>query len=117
MEILGFANMLKTMNKASKGFDEAAQGFLNRVGTKFLKSVKLKTPVDTGYLRRSWNMEQGHYRVTIGTNVKYALPVEEGHRTRSGGFVEGKHMLKTTIEEFETEIEEEFDNMIKILWK
>lgn len=117
MEILGFANMLKTMNEASKGFDEAAQSFLNRVGTKFLKRVKIKTPFDTGYLRRSWGIEEAHYRVTIGNNVKYALPVEEGHRTRSGGFVEGKHMLKTTMEEIETEIDKEFDNMIKILWK
>ncbi|EQK39817.1 hypothetical protein C672_3637 [[Clostridium] bifermentans ATCC 638] len=117
MEILGFANMMKTMYKASKSYDEATQTFLNRVGTDFLKKVKIKTPVDTGYLKRSWNMEQGHYRVTIGTNVEYAAAVEEGHRTRSGGFVEGKHMLKTTMEETESVIEEEFDNMLKILWK
>ncbi|WP_250675467.1 HK97 gp10 family phage protein (plasmid) [Paraclostridium ghonii] len=117
MDILGFASMMKSMNNASSGFDNAAKTLLNRVGTKFLRKVKLKTPVDTGYLRRSWDMEEAHFRVVIGTNVKYATPIEEGHRTRSGGFVEGKHMLKTTIEEIETEMEKEFDNMLKILWK
>lgn len=37
--------------------------------------------------------------LTIYNNVEYASWVENGHRTRSGGWVEGQFFLKTTMEE------------------
>lgn len=117
MQILGFASTLKTINRANKMFENEVKSYLNRVGTKFLRKVKLRTPVDTGYLRRSWDMEEGPFRVSIGTDVKYGGFVEDGHRTKGGGYIEGRYMLKTTVEDIEKDLDEEFEILVENLWK
>lgn len=117
MEILGLTNMIKFMDNVNKNFENEGNKLLKRVGTKFLKKVKLKTPVDTGHLRRSWNMEENYFRISIGTNVKYAIYLENGHRTRNGGYVEGRYMIKTTVEDIEKDLDEEFEILVENLWK
>lgn len=75
---------------------------VKRVAQQHLRTIIKNTPVDSGALRRSWNVEirenpQG-YLVTINTDLKYALYVESGHRImRNGeqvGFVRGQFFIK-----------------------
>lgn len=76
--------------------------------------VKEKTPVDTSRLADSWTVgpiaKQGDtYVIEVYTNVKYAEPVEYGHRTRRGkgkksskvarkAFVPGAHMMQISLD-------------------
>lgn len=72
-------------------------------------SAKQHCPVDTGRLRSSIKYTKtGPYSCKAGTNVKYAIPVEKGHVTRSGsfvaaqpfmfpGFLDGKSALKSDL--------------------
>lgn len=66
-------------------------------------TVKDKTPVKTSHLQDNWNVgdivKRGNeYIIEVFNNVEYAEPVEHGHRTKSGGFVEGAHMMEISVE-------------------
>ena len=58
MEIQGLNNFIRTLNGASNNFDEEATKTLNKVSQKLVAKVKLKTPVDSGVLRRSWRVKK-----------------------------------------------------------
>src|SRR5258708_2909045 len=54
---------------------------------------KQECPVDTGRLRSSIHYERGKLKATVGTNVKYAYDVHNGHVTRRGNHVGGRPFL------------------------
>lgn len=61
------------------------------------------TPVDTSHLQENWFVGElvkrgNDYYIEVYNNVEYAEPVEYGHRTKSGGFVEGSHMMELSVE-------------------
>lgn len=81
-----------------------------RVKTQSMRSVKSKTPVDTGQLRRAWtttgpSISGAAIEVEIANNTEYAPFVEFGHRTRGGGgWVPGVHMLTDSLKEVEGQL-------------
>ena len=61
------------------------------------------TPVATSHLQENWFVGElvkrgNDYYIEVYNNVEYAEPVEYGHRTKSGGFVEGAHMMELSVE-------------------
>ena len=61
------------------------------------------TPVDTSHLQENWFVGElvkrgNDYYIEVYNNVEYAEPVEYGHRTKKGGFVEGAHMMERSVE-------------------
>lgn len=61
------------------------------------------TPVDTSHLQENWFVGElvkrgNDYYIEVYNNVEYAEPVEYGHRTKKGGFVEGSHMMELSVE-------------------
>ena len=56
MEIQGLNNFIRILNNATNNFDDEANKRLNNISQKLVKKVKLKTPVDSGVLRRSWQV-------------------------------------------------------------
>ena len=119
MEIQGLTNFIRTLNNASNSFDEEASKRLNNISQKLIAKVKLKTPVDSGVLRRSWRVKsEGQLAKIEYKNVKYAPHVEYGHRTRGGkSFVDGRYMLTKSVKEIEQELDKEFSIMIDNLFK
>ena len=74
MEIQGLSRFIRTLNNASNNFDEEASKRLNNISQKLIAKVKLKTPVSTGVLRRSWRVKsEGQLAKIVYNNVKYAL--------------------------------------------
>lgn len=70
----------------------------NKKLAKDIESVARQyTPVDTGKLIGSLVVDGD----TVGFTADYAPHVEYGHRTRSGGYVEGQYFLKQTIEQID----------------
>ena len=118
MEIQGLTNFIRTLNNASNNFDEEAERSLNNISQKLVAKVKLKTPVDSGVLRRSWRVKsEGQLAKIVYNNVKYAPHVEYGHRTRGGrSFVDGRYMLTKSVQEIEDTLTSEFSVMIEDLF-
>ena len=118
MEIQGLNNFIRTINGARNNFDEEATRTLNKVSQKLVAKVKLKTPVDSGVLRRSWRVKKdGDLARIVYNNIHYAPHIEYGHRTRGGkSFVDGRYMLTKSVQEIEETMISEFSMMIENLF-
>lgn len=119
MEIQGLDEFAKTLNNASNNFEKEANEKLDIIASKLIAKVKLKTPVDSGTLRRSWQPKKvSNLERIVFNNVKYGSFVEYGHRTRGGkSFIDGVYMLEKSVKEIEQELDKEFSIMIDNLFK
>ena len=119
MEIQGLNEFTKTLENASNNFEKEASKKLDIIASKLIAKVKLKTPVDSGLLRRSWQPKKiNNLERLVFNNVKYASHVNYGHRTRGGkSFVDGVYMLEKSVKEIESELDKEFSIMIDNLFK
>nr|WP_195366117.1 HK97 gp10 family phage protein [[Eubacterium] tenue] len=109
-------NYVKNFQKASIEFNKFLFEFLTKNAMEVLAKTKKRTPVDTGELRRNWEItrviRQGEELVVYLYNSKdYASYVENGHTTRDReGWVEGYYMATISIEEVERNIPKRFDS-------
>lgn len=119
MEIQGLDDLIETVDNAQDNYKKEAKKLLNEIGMKLKAKTVLKTPVDTGVLRRSWRYRtKNENEGILSNNVKYAPYVEYGHRTRGGkSFVDGVYMLEKSVKEIEQELDKEFSVMIDNLFK
>ena len=113
-EIKGIDNFLKNINNIQSNFHGDLQKLVEKHGGILLRNTKMKTPVDTGQLRRSWELEKGDLYVRIFSNCEYNIYVEYGHRTRGGkSYVEGVYMLKKTFEKTEEKFINDLEKLLK----
>lgn len=119
MEVQGLNELLNTFNNANNNFEKEASKKLDILSSKLIAKVKLKTPVDSGVLRRSWQPKKiSNLERLVFNNVKYAQHVEYGHRTRGGkSFVDGQYMLTKSVDEVSKDIDEEFSILIETLFE
>lgn len=141
IRIEGLEDFIKTLDYSSENFKKEGQKTVLKIGNKLIKLSKLKTRVDTGLLRRSWQGKSGNLEFTVFNPVKYAIYEEFGRRvvggkggvkgkrrkgnkikpkkrTTSGkGYVEGVYMLTRSVKEIEQDLEKELSTMIDNLWK
>lgn len=110
---------------------------MNDVGNMGLTVVKERTPTDKGQLKNAWQKKpaakQGNAIVVeLVNNTEYAASVEFGHRQKVGQyvpainarlvtpFVPGKFMLKNSMSEIETvmnqRVDKRFQNEINQLF-
>ena len=118
MVVSGLDKLINIFDSAIKGFDVEIPKRLNNVSSKLIRKVKLKTPVDSGVLRRSWRSKKdGDLARIVYNNVHYAPHIEYGHRTRGGkSFVDGRYMLTKSVQEIEGTLTSEFSIMIENLF-
>ncbi len=104
------SSYLVSITSMQKEFNEFLKKFLLEMAERILAKVKQKgrTPVDTGELRRSWELgevqgEGQNISVEILNGMEYATYVEYGHRIvvngSEVGWCEGRFMLKISIDE------------------
>ena len=84
--------------------------------------AKKNTPVDTGFMRRSWHSPRGRKlsngcQKALVNNADYALYVDQGHRqvNKSGetvGFVKGRYITNKTISYVNKELLKELKKKI-----
>ena len=119
MEIQGLDKLLNVLDSSIKGFDVEIPKTLSKISSKLLSKTKLKTPVDTGLLRRSWQTKRlNNLERIVFNNVRYSGFIEYGHRTRGGkSFIDGVYMLEKSVKEIESELDKEFSIMIDNLFK
>ena len=113
-EIKGIDNFLKDINNIQNNFQGDLQKLVEKHGGILLRNTKLKSPVDTGQLRRSWQLEKGDLYIKIFNNVSHRIFIEFGHRTRGGkSYVEGVYMLKKTFEKTEEKFTNDLEKLLK----
>ncbi|WP_085829390.1 HK97 gp10 family phage protein [Clostridium massiliodielmoense] len=108
----GFKDMAKRFNKAldQRVIERWIREFLLEMAFRAERKIKKRTPVDSGHLRRNWqvgNVEKrgNAYLVEIFNNTEYASFVEYGHRTRNhNGWVEGRFMATISMQEIERKL-------------
>ena len=118
-EIEGLEELIKSLDETSENYDKNAKVALNKIGTRLKSKTVLKTPVDTGVLRRSWTYKTKNANEGIlSNNTRYSSFIEYGHRTRGGkSFVSGRYMLTKSIEEVKNEIDDDLGIVINDLFK
>lgn len=122
---------VKGLDRAEKNFQElinrgtkrATNKAANLVANALKQNVEYFTPVDTGLLRSNWktNIENDGLIIDIENDTYYAYWVENGHRTVSGGWVEGRFMLRRGLHSIEkiirgiysSELQEEMDQVFE----
>ena len=106
---------LSSITVMKDDYNEFLRKFLIQMAERVLARVKRKdrTPVDTGALKRSWELgdvqgEGQNISVEILNGMEYATYIEYGHRVvRNGvevGWYEGRFMLKISIDEIRRQI-------------
>lgn len=126
-DISGLQELQNNLNKLSTTrTHEFMEACVKELAMRLLRSVKKRTPVGVypkksgkvgGTLRRGWSVDEnviswadnadisvndGVYSVVVINPVEYASYVEYGHRTKSGGFVPGRFMLKISEDELKS---------------
>lgn len=119
MNIQGLNELIRTLDRSSSNYEKEAKKVLNKVGMRLKTKAALKTPVDSGVLKKSWKYKTiSKNEGILSNNVHYAPHVEYGHRTRGGkSFVDGRYMLTKSVKEIESELDKELSIMIENLWK
>ena len=115
-EIKGIDDFLKNIDNIQNNFHEDLENLIKKHGVYLFTNTKKRTPVDTGQLRRSWQLKykKGDLYIRLYNNTEYGIYVEYGHRTRGGkSYIEGVYMLKKTFEK----TEEKFTNDLEKLFK
>lgn len=101
-ELKKFAKHLEKQEIKAKAMIERC---INDLGAEVLARAKLRTPVDTGNLKRAWTVSSitrtgNCYKVIVSNNLEYAAYVEYGHRTvNHRKWVPGKFMLTISTKE------------------
>lgn len=95
----------------SNVIDQFIRDFLLEMAYRADRKIKMRTPVDTGDLRRRWVVGEVEkvgdtYTIEISNNLDYASYVENGHRTGKDltGWVEGRFMAKISMKEIERQL-------------
>lgn len=110
-------------NCSAEQIDKFCESCAKRIAEQLLRDVVKRTPVKSGKLASSWKAgtiekDGTTYTITVENNalsdngVPYAIYVEFGHRTRSGGWVEGRKMLTITEEEIKEKMPTVLDRMV-----
>lgn len=114
----GFKDMAKSFQKAldERVIERWIREFLLEMAFRAERKIKKRTPVDSGHLRRNWqvgNVEKrgNAYVVEIFNNIEYASFVEYGHRTKNHkGWVEGRFMATISMQEIERQLPKFLEN-------
>ena len=115
-EIKGIDNFIKNIDNIQNNFHEDLENLIKKYGVYLFANTKKRTPVDTGQLRRSWQLKykKGDLSIRLYNNTEYGIYVEYGHRTRGGkSYVEGVYMLKKTFEKTEEKFTNDLEKLLK----
>lgn len=88
----GLGGLLDKVDRLSPRIDQAVYTAMADEGISWRDDVRNNTPVDTGDLRRSWELtgpdKKGlKFEMDLANNLEYVEHVEYGHRQEPGRFV------------------------------
>ena len=127
-------DIIGMLDDMESDFVKELQKLVEKHGGILLRNTKLKSPVDTGQLIRSWQLKykKGDLSIRLYNNIEYGIYVEYGHRTRQGtghnnpgkkykykpkpngiAYIEGFYMLTRSFEKTEKDFENDLEKLFK----
>ena len=113
------------LEKVRKDFKDFLSKFITQIGEMTISLVKPRTPKDTGALQANWELGEVTVKdrdvsIEIKNPMEYASFVEYGHRVVINGvevgWVEGRFMLKISIDEIQKRIPKLYEAQYKQFW-
>lgn len=131
------------MIQMQQQYEQFVRGFLLEQGLRALRLIKTKTPVDSGFLNKNWFLGDvlccgTELYIDIYNTADYASYVEDGYHQKkrwvpghwegarfvynpndetgtmlNGKWVEGRHMLKLSIDEIEATMPRKYEVAFK----
>lgn len=102
---------------------EIDKTILNKAGNKAVRRLKEDTPVDTGFMRKSWRttpaIKKGDkVEKVIMNSADYSSFVNDGHRivNKKGetvGFVKGRYILEKALSQADKDIAKAFEEEVR----
>ena len=76
-EIKGIDSFIKNIDNIQNNFNEDLENLIKKYGVYLFTNTKMKTPVDTGQLRRSWRLKykKGDLYIRLYNNTEYGLSI------------------------------------------
>lgn len=118
-----------SLGKFKRVTDEIFMEAVYEVAGRVFRATVKNTPVDTGFLRESWNIDDvkkkgSVYEIEISNDAEYASYVEYGHRIVRGGntlgWKDGVFMLTISEKNLEKVMDrifqKKFEKRFKELW-
>lgn len=111
-----FKKFVENYEHISQEFDSFMQGFLQKNALEVLAKTKLRTPVDTGDLRKHWFLtdvrrDGNKLVIEICNDMEYATYVEYGHLTKTRDkWVNGYFMVTVPLDEVERKMPRRFQS-------
>lgn len=70
-------DIIGMLDDMESNFAKELQKLIEKYGGKLLRNVKQRTPVDTGQLRRSWQLKykKGDLSIRLYNNTEYGLSI------------------------------------------
>ena len=76
-EIKGIDSFIKNIDNIQNNFHEDLENLIKKHGVYLFTNTKKRTPVDTGQLRRSWQLKykKGDLYIRLYNNTEYGLSI------------------------------------------
>ena len=74
-EISGIDEFINQIERTRMNFSRDLQKLIEKHGGKLLRDTKQRTPVDTGQLRRGWELEKEDLYIKLFNNTEYGLSI------------------------------------------
>lgn len=135
-ELEGLAELERDLTAAIQAAPEAAKETLKKIGKDFRKSAKKRAETELKPHEREGSEKNKAIKRKFGSRVieegvgatalvwnsaRHFHLIENGHNLVRGGkvvgFVEGKHIMEKTKNEYESIVPERFENMIEDILK
>lgn len=110
-----FADYVSNFEKAANDFDAWLIEFLKDNAEWLVGETKERTPVDTGFLRKSWRVTDvirtgDTLEFFLINDADYSEYVELGHATvNRKSWVEGRFMARISMQELQARLPRRFD--------
>ncbi|MGX4264948.1 HK97 gp10 family phage protein [Clostridioides difficile] len=130
IEFNSLDDLIRDLERQEKELTKNIRKVKNKIGNQLLRKVKQKTPVaekNGGTARKNWQYKElGTFDGVVFNNTEYIKHLEFGHRTRQGTgtsenyrpkqggiqFVEGVFMLAKSVDEINSIIDNELNQII-----
>ena len=76
-EIKGIDSFIKNIDNIQNNFQRDLENLIKKYGVYLFTNTKKRTPVDTGQLRRSWQLKykKGDLSIRLYNNTEYGLSI------------------------------------------
>lgn len=107
-----FNELIADLKKGLDEFEDNKLKCMQDIGNSLMTKTQKLTPVNTGNLKKSYTVATDKDEVVLNNEAKYFDCVNDGHATRGGGFVTGKHMAEKGLSQMPVVIAKEVNELL-----